>query len=350
MTTVVVVRRPHEPPNKKTGIGMYSDEVENALKKNGSSLEIVPTSLDLKNGFCSAFFNGIIKPVFESKNLDDRNKIFHATDELCTIVFPFIKGKKIVTVHHVVKKTDAAPSITSLFWNIITKIGMKRADHVITVSSQTKREVMERFNISSDKISVIMTRIGEQYLKLPVPEKKEKIIACLGEFIERKNMSSAIRTFKMVLDMPGTSDFKLRICGKGEGYENLICLIKELGIENKVEFLSDLSKDRLIDFYSQATVFSNPSLHEGFGYATLEAQACSTPVVVFSDAEIPPEVTKFALHSKDEEDFAKNIHNLIMNDELRFKTIKIGRKYAQSFSNDFDGKLLDIYKNINQNK
>ena len=344
---IVVIRRPPEKTEKKTGLGVCSDKIEYAINESGLSYDELLFSIEGGKKYLSTAMNGVIRPVFKSKELNNIHKIFHATDEIGMIVFPFVKGKKVVTFHHVLNNQDNTSFLYSWFWKIITNIGMRSTDHIIAISSQTKNELVNLLGIPVKKITVMTTPIGEQYRNATL-QKKEKIICAVGEMTLRKNMSSAIRTFKMVLDMPGTSDFKLKICGKGPERENILNIAKELGIENKVELVSNLSEKELVDFYSRAYVLSNPSMHEGLGLATLEAQACSTPVVIFSDAEMPKEVTKFAIPSNTEEDFAKNIHRLIVDESFRSKTISNGLEYARLFGNDFKDKLLAVYQYLDK--
>lgn len=64
-----------------------------------------------------------------------------------------------------------------------------------------------------------------------------------------------------------------------EGVEKLLPLpATNAGMVNKVE--------ALVDLYSVADVYVNPSLQESFGYTILESMLCGTPVVGFNTAAI----------------------------------------------------------------
>ncbi len=57
--------------------------------------------------------------------------------------------------------------------------------------------------------------------------------------------------------------------------------------DNVIGFCRTSSPKELIEFYSSADVFFNPSLEETFGLVTLEAMACGTPVIVMNSTASP---------------------------------------------------------------
>jgi len=348
MHSIVVIRRFPEASDRKTGLGVYADKIEKIITDRGCELNTVHMSVSKRNGFLMAIVNGMIRPFFAIANLNDKNKIYHAADELCSMMFPFISGKKVMTVHHVLRKDDNSTFLYSKLWRFVTKVGLKRADKIIAASPQTKEEMMREFGIKEEKIVVAMSHLGEQYKTITPDSEREKLIGCMGEFIPRKNTDSAIRTFRKLLDMPGMSEFKMKICGKGRGYGDMVQMTKDLGIEDKVIFTRDLSEDDIVRFYNSLSLFSNPSRHEGLGLPTLEAQACSSPVVYFKGANIPEEVIRAAVSSSDEDDYVNNMYRLLTDEEFRAKTIKEGREYAERFGKDFPDKLMKVYDEVSE--
>jgi glycosyltransferase involved in cell wall biosynthesis len=62
----------------------------------------------------------------------------------------------------------------------------------------------------------------------------------------------------------------------GRGLESLA---RELGVEDRVTFVSSVPLDSLISLYQAATALVHPSLAEGFGLPVLEAMASGCPVI-----------------------------------------------------------------------
>lgn len=126
-------------------------------------------------------------------------------------------------------------------------------------------------------------------------------------------------------------------------------LIEELGLKDKVTILSDLTVDQVVDFYNRIMVLANPSLHEGLGLVTLEAQKCNTPVVCIRGADIPEDVTRYAILSgEDDQDFADKIHKAIVNQKYRGRMIAAGKEYADSFGKDFSENILQLYRGLSK--
>ena len=56
-------------------------------------------------------------------------------------------------------------------------------------------------------------------------------------------------------------------------------MVKQLGLDERVEFRSYVPYAELPDLYRGALALVYPSLWEGFGLPILEAMACGTPVI-----------------------------------------------------------------------
>jgi len=339
---VVVIKRSTSTA-KNTGIDIYSNSVENALASHNIPFETVNTVMDTKAGYLKLLTNGIIRPFLSI--IRGRNKcVYHAIDELCCLFLPFAKGKKVVTFHHVIKDSGKDMK-ASLVWHLAAKMGIRFSDTIIAISPQTKRELISAYNVREDKITVILSEVSAAFVTLNDVE-REKTIGCVSTLIKRKNVDALVRSFSLLAGMEGMSDVKLKICGKGPEKAALSELAASLGISDKVVFLSDLSQDDIVRFYNSVSVLANPSMHEGFGYVTLEAQRCSAPVVFFGDADIPAEVTKCAVPCNDEEDLADKMHMLMTDERYREKIVGAGKEYADAFGREFSDGLVNIYRKL----
>ena len=69
------------------------------------------------------------------------------------------------------------------------------------------------------------------------------------------------------------------IIGDGSERKNLEKLTDELGLQEKVKFLGEISNEKIPEYLLAADCFVLPSIKEGFGIAVLEAMAVGVPVI-----------------------------------------------------------------------
>ncbi|MCL2890273.1 MAG: glycosyltransferase [Methanomassiliicoccaceae archaeon] len=340
---ITLIRSPPEKEEEKTGLGIYSDKVEAGLRGKGMDPARITVGIGVgvseKNILKRIRWN-ILHP-FKQCIASGWNGVFHATDEFCSICFPFLGGKKVMTFHHY--QGDDTKTFFLFIWKIVVRIGIKLSDRIIAISPKSKKDLMEHYGVPEEKISVIMNNISDKFRTTGIP--RTRTIGVIGTLTKRKNVGAAIHAFRKLIDMPGTEDMRMKICGRGPVLPELKELAKELGIEDKVTFVAGLTDDEVVEMYNSVQILANPSMIEGFGLSTLEAQRCSTPVVCFKDADIPDEVKLHAVQSADTDDFADNMHRLLVDDEYRKKVVADGKTYADGFGNDFIEKVIDVYEN-----
>lgn len=340
MKRIALMRRYPDKDVKGTGIGWYSGMLESTLIDNHIDYTSVNFKLSTDEGYLKCLIEGFFKP--HSKLKDVEASIYHATDELCCLAFPRIKGKKITTFHHVLNSREGRSGLLSIIWRIAAKRAVKHSDAIIAVSEQTKKDLVEQFKADPDKIHILEHSFDPFFRNIGLERKK--IIGFVGTLIERKNVSAGLRIFKKFTDMPDTEEYRFVICGTGPMEEELKALSVSLGIDDRVDFISNLSKDELLAFYNEITVFANTSLQEGLGLTALEAHACGAPAVFFADADIPHSVKKYQIPSKDEEEFALNIHRLVSDSEFR-KSFEKKDRFGLN-KEEYSEKLFEIYSNV----
>ncbi|MFN2188794.1 MAG: glycosyltransferase family 4 protein [Candidatus Promineifilaceae bacterium] len=172
------------------------------------------------------------------------------------------------------------------------------AAHVLADSEATKNDLREIWGIPEEKISIIYSGVDPAF-KPPSNSKnianmkaKYKLgdkpyILSVSTVQPRKNYKMLIQAYKELVD-----EFPHQLViagGMGWLYEDTLNEVKRLGLEDRVRFLGYVDDEDLPALYSNATLFTFPSLYEGFGLPILEAMACGVPVIV-SDASSLPEV------------------------------------------------------------
>lgn len=193
--------------------------------------------------------------------------------------------KRIVTIHSFLKRSlQERHIIKRIAAKLFYTFFINRADLTIGVSKALIEDFRNTFPVKSDKLKVIYNPCDiEQMLSLsqePIDAQYHKlfkgnVIIHVGRFTKDKGQWYLIRAFKKILNT--IPDAKLVLLGDGElrGYAEK--LTNDLGIADKVHFLG--FQQNPFKFMSRATVFSFPSLWEGFPVALVEALICKAAVV-----------------------------------------------------------------------
>jgi len=251
-----------------------------------------------------------------------------------------VKSKKYNIVHDLLDLTPhVSPNrkLNSIYNRIFFKISCEIADGNFAISTSSKKEIMDKLNIPSEKITVIWESVGRKFKKLPSNsdllsrtqrnlDLPDKFILYIGSDVPRKNLERVAKGFKKIMyDVPHS----LVLVGK-----SVKRLHKRLAKEEKIQWKGYVSEDELVALYNLADLFVFPSLYEGFGLPILEAQACGTPVLT-SDVTSCPEVAGDSAHLVDPysiEDIKNGILKIIQSEDYKKELIEKGLKNIRRFS------------------
>ena len=227
-----------------------------------------------------------------------------------------------------------------------TKFSVANADHIITISNTSKKDIIGQYAVDKEKITVAYPGFNKEVFK-KTQVKTGNYIIYVGTVQPRKNLIRLIEAVSRI------EDLKLFIVGKtkGEGregwmYEDILQAPKKLGIEDRVKFLGFVPTEKLPKLLSGALAFVEVSLWEGFGIPVVEAMAAGVPVIVSNASSLPEIVGKAGLlvdpYSVDQIEQA--IRTVVSDKKLHQKLSRLGLEQARKFSWDKMAKaLLKLY-------
>lgn len=229
------------------------------------------------------------------------------------------------------------------------RIGMENADIVIAVSNYTKSIIMEKYNISENKIRVVHNAIEKTTTKV-FPEittsPEERMVLFLGRLTIAKGADYLLRSAQKVIQLYPM--VKFIFVGKGEMIKSLIDLSIDLGISQNVVFTGWLNHQQVDDAYKKADLFVMPSITEPFGLTALEAMRNGTPVLISRQSGVS-EVIQNCLKVDfwDIDDMANKILSVLKYRPLKETLSENGHTDVDHMSWESQTeKIIDIYKEI----
>lgn len=236
---------------------------------------------------------------------------------------------------------------------------LKKADAIIAISENTKKDIIELQRINPEKIKVTLLGVDALFRPMTVQKytatlKKYNIhghyILFVGMLEPRKNVEGLLHAFSQLKDR---KNHVLVIVGKkGWMYEKIFSLVKKLQLEQNVVFTGYVPDEELPALYSAATCFVYPSFYEGFGIPVLEAMACGCPVITSNNSSLKEIAgnAAFFIDPKNTEQIAEKIQVLLNSPKEREKRKDEGMKQAKKYTWDsFARRTKEIYHQVIKN-
>lgn len=152
--------------------------------------------------------------------------------------------------------------------------------------------------------------------KFALPE--EKIVLFVGRLVYEKGIHILINAVPKVL---GRVNAKFIIVGSGYMKEQLLNIVRSMGLEHKVLFEGFLDEQSLLKLQQCADVSVVPSLFEPFGIVALEAMAAKSPVVASDTGGlseiIEHDVTGVKVYPNNPDSLAWGISKVLLDDNYR---------------------------------
>lgn len=241
---------------------------------------------------------------------------------------------------------DVETAATSGEHNLMVKQVCKHAERLIC-NSQNSANIVKRLKYAKDdKIDVLHPGV-DATLFVPKAEDKDfkqqmgwqgrKVIITVGRLQERKGQDMMIRATALLKQQ--FPEVLYAIIGRGDRLESLKALAAELGINDHVQFLTEVTDPQMIQCYQQCDVFILPNRTigndiEGFGMVLVEAQACGKPVIAGDSGGTRETMvineSGFVIDCTDVELISSTVAKLCSDPKFSAQMGKVGRKHVES--------------------
>ncbi len=266
--------------------------------------------------------------------------LYHATEHL----LPRLPCPTVLTVHDLIfeRYPEHHTATNRAFLKRAMPAFVRAATHIIAVSEQTKRDLMELYATPAEKITVVYEGIDAGFSPAG-PDAVERVrdiysperpyLLMVGTLEPRKNHLTAVRALAR-LKAAGRPHRLLIAGGQGWLFDEIRRQIDSLGLQDDVRFTGYVPDVELPALYSGAACLLLPSLYEGFGFPVLEAMACGTPVVCANVSSLPEIAGDAALlvPPRDDEALAAAVARVLADPELAANLVRAGLEQAGRFS------------------
>ena len=270
---------------------------------------------------------------------------------------PFIKFDiPLVFTFYTAELTLASKN--SIF-RFFSKNIIKGGDHFIFISSFTKNSFFSLFSeFKNIKYSILpfASSLEQAKMKRPKVNSKNNNILFVGRIVERKGIVYLIKAAE-ILKTKGYH-FKVTIVGDGPDREKLKNMIMKKNLTDLVRFTGKVSDKELHTHYENSDLFVLPAIvdskgdTEGLGVVLIESLIYGIPVVASKVGGIVDIVkdrkTGLLVEQKDSEKLAQAIITMLVDQNLRKKTVIEGQKLIKEYFSieSISEKLHNIYKTL----
>lgn len=260
---------------------------------------------------------------------------------------------KILTFHSNLKGSKLLQGFPSFFY-ILDKVCEWQIDGIIGVSPL----ILEFFKDFKGVKKVIPNGIDLDKFNPNVPKIKKfddgkTNILFIGRIEERKGLIYLIKAFKILEEK--FSNLRLIVVGKGPLEKECRDYVKQNKLRDVI-FEGEKTKE-VPSYYRTSDIFVSPAIFgESFGLVLLEAMACGTSVVAFSNKGYADflkgkSAERFMAKPKDYKALAKKIELLIKDQKLRKKVSEQGIREAKEYSwEKIAEEVIDFYELCHKNK
>ncbi|WP_455108703.1 glycosyltransferase family 4 protein [Porphyromonas sp.] len=269
--------------------------------------------------------------------------LFHGlSNELPLGLYRAQRVGTVVTIHDLafIRYPQYYKPIDRLLYRRKYGASARAADHVITVSEQTRRDVIDIFGVEEERVTTVYQGCSERFAQIQPEEVAaarqalrlpQRYMLFVGSIEERKNLLLAVEALAQLQD----KELHLVAVGRRTPYvQQVLDRARRLGVMSRLHLLHQVGATYLPGIYGGAEVFVYPSRFEGFGIPIIEALNAGIPVIGATGSCLEEAGGPTSLYTDpDNADMlASLIDRVLIDISLRRLMIDEGRSYVERFT------------------
>ena len=248
---------------------------------------------------------------------------------LATIHHPITVDRRLEIEHARTLTEEIGKRRWYAFTRMQTQVA-KRMDRVMTVSENSKIDIAADHQVPEDRIHVVPVGVDPDLFR-PIPG----VAKVPGRIITTASADVAMKGLVYLLEaaakVRAEREINIVIIGKPKEGSNTVETLRQLGLDDVVQFVSGVSDERIVELYSEAELAVVPSLYEGFSLPAIEAMSAGTPLIATTGGALPEvcgthDETCLLVPPGDSEALAAMISTALANPELRARVGAAGRQ------------------------
>jgi len=258
--------------DRKDAIGIYTRMLIKHLPTDVSVVEVKSSFTGLR--VVDRVLN-VLHALWLWPSLVSKRSVFVDPKTIEAILVFVLRKRAVVIFHH----HDIEPP----FFRFLPGVSLGRllqcAKHVVAISGAARDQAIQ-LGVDEQMVSTCYSGVDRSVFRPRTRNRKclTRYVLHVGSDIPRKNTIRLLKAFAIL-----AREFEdLHLVKVGSDRQNrarMVELVAELGLNERVVFLENLSGDALAELYAGAECLVFPSLLEGFGFPVVEAMACGCPVV-----------------------------------------------------------------------
>lgn len=236
--------------------------------------------------------------------------------------------------------------LLTLYKKVIPKLILDRSEVIITNSNYELEIIREDFPRRKN-IAVVQEGLAVRELSTVkwCPESPKRILY-VGALKKYKKVDVLLRAFKILLNQEKIYN-RLVIVGDGPDKPRLMNLTNELGLNDYVEWKTNLTRCQLLSEYSKTSVFVLLSMLESFSRVVNEAIAIGIPTVV-SGNNVFSDLANQGLVEVTLSEQPEIVAKAILRAQNKSSNFTCRKNYQFNDSEEYSDSIAKIYLKLNK--